>query len=234
LVDFFPPKEPPPEGWGEKRRIQSVSILVERITWVVGLPELGSVEVLASDNEGDLVFLGVEYPEERVRRDLPVLDVPLGDPARLSWGSFVYVLGFPAGYRMVTRGIVSDPRDESDLTRSFTIDGVWNRGMSGGLVLAIRGDGGGLEWVGLARAAAVGTERRLVPEEGAETQYEPWVPYDGRIYLEETQRILYGITLSISLTAIRRFADQYRDRLGEQGYALSRFRAGRTTTRNRR
>ena len=33
----------------------------------------------------------------------------MGDASRLTWGSFVYVLGYPQGYPMVTRGIVSLP-----------------------------------------------------------------------------------------------------------------------------
>lgn len=223
VVEHFASERTASGGRQDVRRIRSVSVLTRSTRWVTGLADLEFFEVLASDERRDLAFVGLEYPQDEQPGDLPILSVPEGEPDRLVWGSFVYVMGFPSGYPMVTRGIVSNPEEQYDAARSFLIDGVWNEGMSGGPVLAVRGEGNALEWVGMARAAAVTVEHQLAPAEGAEDEYEPWVPYEGPLYLEEARRILYGITLSISMDTIRRFVDEHRHEVEERGYELGRF-----------
>jgi hypothetical protein len=49
------------------------------------------------------------------------------------------------------------------------------------------------------------------------------LPYEGRIYIEETQRILYGISLSVSMTTIREFVDRNRDELERLGWRVPGF-----------
>jgi len=215
------------------RRVESVSIKTHQSNWVVGAT-LDPFEVLARDPVRDLALVGIrEMFEPPVTGPLPgpslealaqrtsVLALPAGDSNRLSWGSFVYVLGYPRGYPMVTRGVVS-PTDHPTVD-SFLVDGLWNRGMSGGLILAVRADGRGLEWVGVARAAAASTEVRLVPEEGTEPRGDTREPYDGQIFLEVHRRIDYGITHSIPMYDIRRFLDEQRPALAPQGFVLPRL-----------
>ena len=198
------------------RRVRSVGILGSRENFVVGLPGLEPFRVLVHDAERDLAFLGVQYPRDADLTDPKVLSVEPGDSRRLSWGSHVYMLGYPAGYRMVTQGIVSDP--EADLTASFVVGGLGHEGMSGSPIFAVRGDDESLEWVGVARAAAVTTQEELVPEKDLEVR-DPWIPYKGPIYLRPVSRPHLGITLSRSIRQIRAFADESRDRLRELGYA---------------
>lgn len=205
---------------GALRPVRSVSILTQRADWVVGLPGLEPFQVLAMDEVNDLALLGVDHDRAPLPSGTGTLPVRAGDPSRLSWGSFVYVLGFPAGYPMVTRGIISDPG--GDHTGAFVVDGLWNEGMSGGVILAIRGDGSGMEWVGVARAAAARTEPRLRPAEGALQQREPWMPYDGPIFLEEVRHIQYGITLAVPVDAAERFLDRHRSRLRAEGWSVPR------------
>lgn len=198
------------------RRIRSVGIRDSRENFVVGLPGLEPFRVLVHDAERDLAFLGVEYPRDADLADLRVLRVESGDSRRLSWGSHVYMLGYPAGYQMVTQGVVGNP--EADLASSFVVDGLGHEGMSGGPIFGVRGEGEGLEWVGVARATAVATEERLVPEEDLEV-LDPWTPYRGPIYLRPVSRPHLGITLSTSIRQIRAFVEENRDRLREMGYA---------------
>ena len=198
------------------RRVRSVGILGSLENFVVGLPGLEPFTVLVHDAERDLAFLGMQYPRDADLTDPKLLSVEPGDSRRLSWGSHVYMLGYPAGYRMVTQGIVSDP--EADLTASFVVNGLGHEGMSGGPIFAVRGDDESLEWVGIARAAAVTTEADLVPEKDLEIR-DPWIPYKGPIYLRPVSRPHLGITLSRSIRQIRAFADESRDRLRELGYA---------------
>jgi hypothetical protein len=200
------------------RQVESVSLLTQQTNWVLGLPDLDPFEILATEETSDVALIGVEYRDGEDPGAVDPLRITTGDPRRLVWGSFVYVLGYPRGYPMVTRGVVSAP--DHPTLESFVVDGLWNRGMSGGLILAVRGDGGGLEWVGMARAAAGSIETRLVPEEDALEDHDIRRPYVGPIYVEEFQRIDYGITLSVPMTWIRRFLDVHRGELRERGYEV--------------
>lgn len=221
VLQHYGPARPPSPEAAALQRVRSISILVQRTNWLVGQPDLTTFEVLARDELNDLAFLGARIPAHADWSEIHPLPVSMGQSERLSWGSFVYVLGFPAGYPMVTRGIVSDPLGEA--SRSFVVDGLWNEGMSGGLILALRGEGEELEWVGMARAAAAQTEHRLAPAEGIEAELQPWMPYEGPLFLEEVRRIQYGITLSVPTSVIRSFSSQHRPVLEAQEYRVPRF-----------
>ncbi|TVP43881.1 MAG: serine protease [Gemmatimonadales bacterium] len=204
-----------------QRRVASVSI--RRGEWGVlaDNPELGTFAVLARDPVTDLAILEVSLPEWVPPTAFPRLGLPSGDPGRLSWGSFVYVLGYPSGYAMVTRAIVSDP--DRDLRGGFLTDGLWNEGISGGVLLAVRGDTGALEWVGVARAGAGTREVRLQPGGFDFLEGDEGVLYEGPIFAESTLRIQYGITLSVSMTLIRSFLDEHRTLLQRRGHDLRRY-----------
>lgn len=208
------------EGGATARRrpIHLISIKRNQYNQIVDLNGIHPFEVLARDIRADLALIGVLYPIDAESSLLATLPMDTGNSERLSWGSYVYVLGHPGGYPVVTRGIVSDPGREA--SSSFLIDGLWNEGISGGPILAIRGDDGRLEWVGIARAAAGRTEHRLVPDPDMIQEDEKRLPYEGRIYLEEYQRILYGISLSVPMTTIRRFIGRNRSDLTRSGWAL--------------
>jgi hypothetical protein len=221
IVQFFGRRTVPELGDPPVRRIRSIAILRQRSNWLVGFPELAPFEVLARDELNDLAFLGSRIPTDTPPETVRELPVEMGNAGRLSWGSFVYVVGYPAGYPMVTRGIVSDPRAE--ISRSFVVDGLWNEGMSGGLILGVRGNDETLEWVGMARAAAAQTERRLAPPEGAHEDLDPLEPYLGPIFLEEVRRIQYGITLSVPVSVIREFGSRHRSELEARGFRVPRF-----------
>ncbi|MEX2583639.1 MAG: serine protease [Gemmatimonadota bacterium] len=215
------------------RLVESISIKTHQTNWLLGAT-LEPFEVLERDPIRDLALIGVREPLERTRagpipgipleeraRRIQVLSLPAGESQRLSWGSFVYVIGYPKGYPMVTRGIVSTPDERTSGT--FLVDGLWNRGSSGGLILAVRGDGRGLEWVGMARGAAATTEIRLVPEERTESPGGVRRPYEGRIFLEEYRGVDYGITFSVPMHEIRRFLNERRPALAQRGFVLPRL-----------
>jgi hypothetical protein len=98
---------------------------------------------------------------------------------------------------------VSDPGYAGD--DGFLLDGLFNRGISGGIILAVRGDTGALEWVGMASSASAASEFMLMPERRDVREEGVLVPYEGRLYLERTARIEYGITFSVPASAISRF-----------------------------
>jgi hypothetical protein len=185
------------------RFIESVAILRRQSNVIVGVPTASEFRVVASDTVADIALLTVELDPAVPEHAVPALRVRAGDPGRLSWGSFVYVLGYPRGHMMVTRAIVSNPRQATD--NSFLLDGLFNRGISGGLVLAVRGETGELEWVGLAMSASAHAELVLAPERRSIDEQGVLLPYQGRLFIEEVRRIDYGITFSVPATAVTRF-----------------------------
>lgn len=169
------------------------------------LPRSGPLrfEVQAIDERFDLAMLQIDLPG-RVEADrFPAVELDAGNARRLAWGSFLYVLGYPRGYPLVTRMIVSSP--DHDGQGGYITDGIWNEGMSGGLIVAIRGNTGALELVGLARASAAEREFRLVPDTVGIAPGAPTLRYDGPLWLETGLRPTYGIALPISMTSIEGF-----------------------------
>lgn len=158
--------------------------------------------VTARDERADIALLRVDLDSGVDADRFPVLELGIGDVRRLSWGAFVYVLGYPLGYPMVTRAIVSNP--DWDGQGSFITDGIWNEGMSGGPIVAIR-DAGRLELIGLARASAAEREIRIRPDTTLVTPGSTGVRYDGPLFVDAGFRFHYGIGLPVSLPSITAF-----------------------------
>lgn len=218
VVNYFEDgaeSEPRP-GW--ERVIERITIKTRQDNSVTGAYYVDPFEILARDPARDLALLGVRFEEDVNPGARPPSRLLAGDPGRLSLGSLVYVIGYPAGFQMVTQGIVSD-RDRGS-NDSFLLDGLWNQGMSGAPILSVRGEGDALEWVGIARAAAARTEDRLVAPEGVELVQDPLTPYEGPVYLQPVQEIRYGVTFSVPMTEIRSFLAEHRSRLSSLGYPL--------------
>ena len=203
---------------GAPRRIRSIAFLTDRTNLIRMGESLEQFQVLALDPDHDLALIGARLPSPEDRDVVSPLPFPAGHSSHLSWGSFVYTAGFPSGHSMITRGIVSEPTRGSD--RRFLTDGMWNEGMSGGPVLAVRGGGGGLEWVGMARAAGGTVEYRLAAPEEVEETHDPWRPYTGPIFIQEMQRIQYGISHSVPIGPIRRFLAAHRSELEVMGFRV--------------
>lgn len=203
-------------GAATPRRVASVSLRTSERGLLIPHPGMRPFEVLARDERNDLAILGLELVETMDTSRFAPLDLATGDARRLAWGSFVYVLGFPSGYPMVTRAIVSNPN--WDGRGAFVTDGLWNEGISGGLILAVRGGTESLEPVGLARAGAAAREFRLQPDTLRVTAEAGSQGYTGPVFAESVLRIQYGITLPVSMTRATEFLDRHRAELRSRGY----------------
>jgi len=188
------------------RRVASASVRTAERGLLLPHPGPRPFEVLARDERNDLALLGLDLGEFSDESRFAALRLDAGDARRLSWGSFVYVIGFPQGYPMVTRAIVSNP--DWDGRGSFVTDGIWNEGMSGGLIMAVRAETGNLELVGLARASAAERELRLRPDTTGIGPGVSALRYEGPLYVETGLRIQYGITLPVSMNFVRDFLDR--------------------------
>ncbi len=193
--------------------VQSIAVKRSQQILGFGLPEDGVLEILLLDDENDIAILSKEF-KALPERALPVLSYPLGKARELQWGSFVYLLGYPLGYKVITKGIVSQP--DRDRKGSFVIDALFNRGLSGGILLAVRDGVPNFEVVGITASAAAETETVLVPAK--DRDYDDALPYEGEIYVENRKTISYGITKAISAEAILSLLQKHREALVKQGY----------------
>jgi S1-C subfamily serine protease len=176
--------------------------------------------ILAAEPKKDLAILGVSGLRSTHR--IFFLDYPLGESRSLEWGSFVYLMGYPMGFQMITQGIVSNPN--MDGKGSFLVDALFNRGFSGGIVLAVRDGVPNFELVGLAKSVSAQNKYVLRPlKDTSEYVYDPSIPYTGDIYVRTESEINYGITHAISIETIREFIQDHQDELIRQGYDLGDF-----------
>ncbi|NIT56054.1 MAG: hypothetical protein GWN00_07385, partial [Aliifodinibius sp.] len=145
---------------GDQRFIENISIKKKHTNNLTDLRYGDELKVLAIDRDLDLAILGKRFKSSQTRT-VPVFNVPLGTAKELTWGNIVFVLGFPGGKKMVTTGIVSSPNRTGE--HHFLLDALFNRGLSGGIVLAIRDGIPNFELVGVVNSVAAESEIVLAP-----------------------------------------------------------------------
>jgi hypothetical protein len=206
---------------GQKTQyIESLGIKKKQQNFIRDFPDQGLLEIIAMDKELDIAFLGNHF--DSPMPDIRVFSYPTGDSRQLEWGSFVYIIGFPAGYQMVTRGIVSNPNPGKN--DEFIIDALFNTGISGGIVLAVRDGVPNFELVGIAKSVSAKYKNVLRPEkESHEESYNPNIPYHGDLYVKMEKDINYGITFTVSIGAIRKFCEKNRNEFIRNGFNLDSF-----------
>ncbi|HKL17865.1 MAG TPA: serine protease [Halalkalibaculum sp.] len=209
------------EGIAPKTYIQSIKIKKNQNNLIYDLPYVGGFEIIDYNQNSDLALLRVnksEFPDFNA----PSLRIPAGNPADLKWGSFVYIIGYPKGYPMVTRGIVSNPgRNEYD---DFLTDALFNPGISGGLIMATRNDFRSFEWVGMTNTASADLTKMLVPDPMKSTEYENFDIYRDSVYVETKTSLAYGITQTIPMKRIIEFLESNERELQRMGFQLSSFK----------
>lgn len=209
------------ESKTDENIIQSVAFKKRQVNYVIDLPEGGEIDVILMDRESDIAVLGKDYRFTR-SEIVPSFIYPIGDAKKLEWGSFVYLFGYPKGYKMVTKGIVSDPN--RDRSGSFLLDAPFNRGFSGGIVLAIKDGVPNFELVGIAKSSAADFENVLIPPEDFDaSEYDPHLPYEGDIYVKSNAIIRYGITQVISINTVIDFLEENQRYFTQMGYDFSSF-----------
>ena len=198
--------------------IRSIAVKEKQSNYATVYPEGGELEVLALDRQADIAFLG-----KRLNMDpavaLATFKYPLGRAKDLEWGSFVYLFGYPSGYKMATKGIVSNPN--KDRRGAFMVDAMFSRGFSGGIVLAIRDGVPNFELVGMIKLVSARSSLVLTPEkDGGDLVFDPTVPYKGEIYVERRTEVESGITQAVSIESIREFLRSQDSNLRSKGYVV--------------
>lgn len=189
--------------------LESVSIRTRQQNYVRELAGQENLDILLLDVERDLSLLRQPLKEKSPLLQKLVFQNPIGLSKDLKWGSQVYVLGFPKGYKMLTSALVSKPnRWKNDF---FMVDGLFNPGLSGGLVLALRNKKPYFEMVGIATSSAATYEEHLIP--GPSKIITQSELYLDDIYATRTKRINYGITRVTSSEEIVKWLFSNREKL---------------------
>ncbi len=220
LVAYFPGPDRKPSPY-----VATFSLLKRTALYVATLPEGGTVDVLALDRVNDLAVVGHSYETSQPLLP-PVLAYPLGSSEELHWGTFLYLFGYPAGTKVVTKGIVSSP--DKDRRHSFIVDAVFGRGFSGGICLAIRDGIPNFEVVGLIKMVPAHTSYVLTPGRDHEAdEIDLDLPYTGQMFIERRTQIEYGISQAISSETVREFLESHLLDLSQLGYSIDRVFLGK-------
>lgn len=201
--------------------VQSISVKERQSNYIADFPESGELEIISIDPNLDVAILGMEFKHEPQEK-ISVFSYPLGEAKELEWGSFVYIFGYPMGYKTLTKAIVSSPnRDKSG---AFIIDAVFNRGFSGGIILAVRGGIPHFELVGMIKALFADYEFVLKPpKDFSIEQYNPYIPYDKELYVERRMNIKYGLSKAIPIESIKKYFIDNESLFSSRGYNFNDF-----------
>jgi hypothetical protein len=198
--------------------IRSLAVKEKQSNYAAVFPEGGELEILALDRQADVAFLGKKLLMDPPIA-LPTFRYPFGSAKDLEWGSFVYLFGYPSGYKMATKGIVSNPN--RDKRGTFMVDAMFSRGFSGGIVLAIRDGVPNFELVGMIKLVSARSSIVLTPEkDGGDLVFDPAVPYKGEVFVERRTEVESGITQAVSSESIREFLRSQDSHLRSKGYVV--------------
>jgi hypothetical protein len=198
--------------------LKSIATKEKQSNYAAVFPEGGDLEILAEDRQADIALLGKRFDTDPAISP-PVFKYPFGNAKDLEWGTFVYLFGYPSGFKMATKGIVSNPN--KDRRGTFMVDAMFSRGFSGGIVLAIRDGVPNFELVGMVKLVSAHSSLVLTPEkDGGDLTFDPAVPYTGEIFVERKTEVESGITQAVPIEAIRTFIREQEPLIRSKGYTL--------------
>ena len=216
IITYYPGEDLKPTEF-----IQNIAVKDRQTNYVAGIQGAHSLDILLLDRENDLALLGQRI-DPPAFPPINVFEYPIGKAKELEWGAFVYMFGYPAGYRIVTKAIVSNPN--RDKYGTFLTDAVFNRGFSGGIVLAVRDGVPNFELVGMMKLVPGHLQYYLTPvKEGEHADFNSDVPFKGNVYAESRTDIIYGVAPAIPAELIVDFLESNQQKLLNEGYDLRSF-----------
>jgi S1-C subfamily serine protease len=210
------------DSFGNKTNyVENLSVKIKQDNYIADFPQSSKIEILAIDKKRDLALIGSDVKIENIAK-YKSLQCKLGNSDDLEWGNLVYIFGYPMNRKMVSRGIIS--LIESDKNNVFLTDAVFNKGMSGGIVLALRDGIPNFELVGIVRSTAAESNIILKPEGISDDSPDiPPGPYSGNIFVNRELEIKYGITKIVAVNSIKEFFDENKLMLRNKGYSTQYF-----------
>ncbi len=208
-------------GWyrNESLGIGGVAIKMSQKNFVAGIPESSEVEIVLRDKEHDIAFLKKKRETQGV--SIPVFNYPLGNIRYLDWASVVYIVGYPLGNLMVTQAIASKPRNRQ--VAKFITDAIFNHGISGSPVVALRDGVPNFELVGMAVSTSAKNLLYLRPYHYDESVMPTEEIYQGDMVVARQRVINYGVTYSVSVNTIVDFLKINKLKLEKEGFNVDLF-----------
>jgi|AntRauTorckE6833_2_1112554.scaffolds.fasta_scaffold31985_2 hypothetical protein len=199
----------------QNKFLQSVGIKIKQRNYLHTYHNLLPLYVLAADKDEDLALIRVSVDNVENLIDAPPIALKTGVARNLKVGSFLYVLGYPLGTPMVTRGIVSAPNYDNQ--GNFLTDALFNHGISGGLIVASRDNFNSFEWVGMSVQASASEQYYLVPDPAKQQAYQNFEVYTDTAFISKRNLINYGVTQATPIEKILRFLYKNEDKLKKFG-----------------
>lgn len=200
--------------------LSGIAVKIKEQIYVPDLPD-AEFEIVKNDKHNDIAVIGKNGTPDHWK-DVYVFNFPLGYARDLEWGSFVYIFGYPLGYKTVTKAIVSSPN--RDKNGSFILDAFFNKGFSGGIVLAVRDGVPNFEMVGIIKAVFGAYDYVLVPEEDFDYyRHNPINPYSGKVFVNRKANIQYGISRAVPVEIIVNFLQDSREFFRRKGYFFDKL-----------
>jgi len=163
-----------------------------------------TAKVIASDARNDIALIETEV------QDFHFLEKGFegmyGDSDKLKLGQEVYLLGFPKGFFMITRGLVSPTQFKT----KYLVDAPFNRGFSGGVVIRLTTEEPYFEYIGMANSISYSSEYVLSPTDDMRLiEKHKFIPYKDDIFTKEIKQLNYGITYVIKSGSIIEFLREH-------------------------
>jgi hypothetical protein len=201
--------------------IKSIHVLEKGTRLIIGMNEVKDFEIFAMDRKNDIALIGKRVDIEKSKQ-IPIFPFKTGKSADLDWGTFTYLLGYPKGKMMLSTAIISNPHCNNN--RAFALDAALPRGISGGVVLALRDGPPNFELVGMINAVSSDMAKILVPDRRMNPKnYHPGRPYTGDIFAKIVPRISYGIEHAVTIDEILNFIKNNKNRLNKYGFKSNYF-----------
>lgn len=199
--------------------IKVVAVKIKHQIFVAGLSQGEEVSVVVEEKKKDIALLKKEITPQS--EAYPVLNFPVGNTKNLDWGSIVYIVGYPLGNLMVTNAIVSNPEKADN--GSFLTNALFNRGISGSPVMAIKDGNSNFEFIGMASSASAQTIQYVRPEKSETFVTNSDGSYAGKLFIDRKKDINYGVTYSVAVEEIIGLLKDNKELLEKEGFEYGLF-----------
>lgn len=170
-------------------------------------------KIITHDDDNDIALIET-VPIENVLSEIPFQGT-FTKHLKVKLGQEVYLLGFPKGHFMVTKGLAS-PSKYKD---KFLVDASFNRGFSGGITIIFDNQTGDYQYVGMANSTAYDSQNALGPSDAIlNLDVYKSTPYEQDIYIKELKMINYGVTFIVNGDVISDFFQKEEEKLRQSGY----------------
>jgi len=170
--------------------------------------------IIIKDEKNDIALIETKAIKNTLS-ELPFQGV-ISSKVNIKLGKEVYLLGFPKGHLMITKGLASP----SKYKNKFMVDVSFNPGFSGGIAILFDTETGNYQYIGMANSTAYDSQIALGPiDDFKNININKNVPYQDDIYIKELKMINYGLTFVIKSDVIVNFLNNESNKLKQLGYS---------------